>query len=212
MIKGYIIDMDGTLLDSMHIWNELGSRFLELKGITPEANLKDILAPLSINQAIKYIAETYQLKEPLDVLINEVNSLLNHIYLSEIPLKPGALEFITNCFNHHKKLCLLTANNYQATINILDKYNLTSKFDEIITCDHTTLDKRSGEAYNYAISELHLHKDECIVIEDALHAIIAAKKQGFTVWAVADQSNQDDWDEICKISDLNLKNLSEMER
>ena len=30
MIKGYIIDMDGTLLDSMHIWNELGSRFLEL--------------------------------------------------------------------------------------------------------------------------------------------------------------------------------------
>ncbi len=205
MIKGYIIDMDGTLLDSMHIWNELGSRFLELKGITPEANLKDILAPLSINQAIKYIAETYQLKEPLDVLINEVNSLLNHIYLSEIPLKPGALEFITNCFNHHKKLCLLTANNYQATINILDKYNLTSKFDEIITCDHTTLDKRSGEAYNYAISALHLHKDECIVIEDALHAIIAAKKQGFTVWAVADQSNQDDWDEICKISDLNLK-------
>ena len=197
MIKGYIIDMDGTLLDSMHIWNELGSRFLELKGITPEANLKDILAPLSINQAIKYIAETYQLKEPLDVLINEVNSLL---------------EFITNCFNHHKKLCLLTANNYQATINILDKYNLTSKFDEIITCDHTTLDKRSGEAYNYAISALHLHKDECIVIEDALHAIIAAKKQGFTVWAVADQSNQDDWDEICKISDLNLKNLSEMER
>ena len=74
------------------------------------------------------------------------------------------------------------------------------------------LDKRSGEAYNYAISALHLHKDECIVIEDALHAIIAAKKQGFTVWAVADQSNQDDWDEICKISDLNLKNLSEMER
>ena len=136
---------------------------------------------------------------------------MNHIYLSEIPLKPGALEFITNCFNHHKKLCLLTANNYQATINILDKYNLTSKFDEIITCDHTTLDKRSGEAYNYAISALHLHKDECIVIEDALHAIIAAKKQGFTVWAVADQNNQDDWDEICKISDLNLKNLSEME-
>ena len=33
MIKGYIIDMDGTLLDSMHIWNELGSRFLELKGL-----------------------------------------------------------------------------------------------------------------------------------------------------------------------------------
>ena len=38
------------------------------------------------------------------------------------------------------------------------------------------------------------------------------RDRGFTVWAVADQSNQDDWDEICKISDLNLKNLSEMER
>ena len=85
------------------------------------------------------------------------------------------MEFITNCFNHHKKLCLLTANNYQATINILDKYNLTSKFDEIITCDHTTLDKRSGEAYNYAISALHLHKDECIVIDTFAVKIIKRK-------------------------------------
>lgn len=209
MIKGYIIDMDGTILDSMHIWDELGNRFLALKNIKAEDNLKDILAPLSIKQAMTYLKNTYHLNEPLDKLIDEVNDLLNNIYINEIPLKPGVLEFINNCYKQQQKLCLLTANNYHATISILDKYSLTSKFDQIITCDNTTFDKQSGTAYQYAATALNLKIDECVVIEDALHAIKAAKKQGFTVWAVADQSNQKDWAEICQISDLNFKNLME---
>lgn len=211
MIKGYIIDMDGTILDSMHIWDELGSRFLELKNIIPQSNLKDVLAPLSIIQAVTYLKETYHLEQSIETLVNEVDNLLASIYENELSLKPGAQEFINQCYKQNKKLCLLTANNYQVTIKILDKYNLTSKFKQIITGDQTSLDKQSGEIYTYAATKLDLNKDECIVIEDAYHAIKAAKSQDFCVWAISDPSNQKDWTNICKICDAHFNDLTKME-
>lgn len=55
MIKGYIIDMDGTLLDSMEIWENAAITFLKNKGIIVDNELKNILAPLSIKEAINYI-------------------------------------------------------------------------------------------------------------------------------------------------------------
>lgn len=55
MIKGYIIDMDGTLLDSMFIWDNIVMMLLQKNGITFDDELKNILAPLSIDEALKYL-------------------------------------------------------------------------------------------------------------------------------------------------------------
>ena len=211
MINGYIVDMDGTLVDSMALWDDLGSRFLRQKHITPKANLKEILAPLSINQAITYLINEYHLSQTVSQISQEINMMLETIYTSEINLKPGAADFIEQCFKQNKKLCLLTANNYQTTIKVLNKYNLTNKFDQIITCDNVSLDKQNGAIYEYAAEQLGVLKDECIVIEDAYHAITSAKDACFKVWAVADLSNQQDWDKICQISDLYFNDMREME-
>lgn len=211
MIKGYIIDMDGTILDSMPIWDELSIRFLKHKGILANPNLKDILAPMSIDQAINYLINTYHLTQSPEELIKEVNNLLTSIYLNEVSLKPGAKEFINKCYQRNKKLCLLTANSYPVTISVLDKYGLTDKFDQIITGDSTTLDKLSGTIYEHARKALMLNNNECIVIEDAFHAISGAKRHNFVVWAVYDSSNKSNWEQICKLSDLYFNNMSEME-
>ena len=80
MIKGYIIDLDGTLLDSMFIWNNIGSRYLLSKNIIPKNNLDKILAPLSINQAIKYISKEYSLNESYQQIYQEINTLLKKRY------------------------------------------------------------------------------------------------------------------------------------
>lgn len=43
MIKGAIFDVDGTLLDSMFIWKDVGIRYVRSRGIEPEANLSEVL-------------------------------------------------------------------------------------------------------------------------------------------------------------------------
>ena len=210
MIKGYIIDLDGTLLDSMFIWNNIGSRYLLSKNIIPKNNLDKILAPLSINQAIKYISKEYSLNESYQQIYQEINTLLKKRYLIETTLKPGAKDFLIKCVKEQKKLCLLTANTLEITKTILDKYSLSKLFTKIITSEQTDLDKQNGEIYQFAAKQLKLKINECVVIEDAFHAIVSAKQAGFTVWAIYDTSNQDKWAQICTISDKYFKNIFEM--
>lgn len=211
MIKGYIIDMDGTLLDSMEIWENAAITFLKNKGIIVDNELKNILAPLSIKEAINYIKKRYYLSESLTEIQNLVLDLIEYQYLNEANLKSGVREFIKKCVLLNKKLCLLTANQRDLTIKILTKHKLIDYFNQIITCDDTSLTKQNPYIYKYAAKQLNLKINECIVIEDALHAINTAKKAGFIVWGVADQSNLKDWIKIKSISDLTFKNIKYME-
>lgn len=211
MNKGYIIDLDGTLIDSMALWDNLGRYYLQELNITPSDDLNERLAVLSIDKAIDYLINEYSLKETKTAIYQQLNNLLAKLYQNEVTLKPGVVKFLTQCKNHHKKLCLLTANTKTITNIILNKYQLTNYFDLIITCDDTKLDKQIGNIYQEAADKLKLNKKDCIVIEDAYHAIKTAKDAGFTVWAVADHSNQTSWSKICKISDKHFKSMSEME-
>lgn len=211
MIKGYILDMDGTLLDSMYIWENAATTLLLKKGIVADDEIKNILAPLSINEAIKYLKNRYSFIESVTEIQNELIKILEYQYLNDVILKPGAQDFIKNCVYAKKKLCLLTANKRNLTVEILTKHNIINYFDEIITCDDTTLTKQDGAIYRFAAQQLNLNIDECIVIEDAFHAICVAKKAGFIVWGVADESNLQDWPQIKKISDLTFKSMEFME-
>ena len=211
MIKGYIIDMDGTILDSMKIWENAAITLLKDKGIIASDDLKDILAPLSIKEAINYIKNKYYLSESVSEIQNLFLDLIKYHYLNKVNLKPGVKEFIKECSYSNKKLCLLTANQRDLTIEILIKHELINYFDQIITCNDTSLTKQNFDIYKFAAKQLNLKINECIVIEDALHAINSAKKAGFVVWGVADQSNLKDWTKIKSISDSTFENMEYME-
>lgn len=211
MIKGYIIDMDGTLLDSMYIWENAATTLLLKKGIVADDEIKDILAPLSINDAIKYLKNRYTFVESITEIQNELMAILEYQYLNEVALKPGAQDFIKNCVHSKMKLCLLTANKRNLTTKILTKHRIINYFDKIITCDDTALTKQDGAIYHFALQQLNLNIDECIIIEDALHAIYTAKKAGFTVWGIADNSNIQDWPKIKEISDFAFKSMEFIE-
>ena len=210
MIKGYIIDMDGTLLDSMFIWDNIVMMLLQKIVITFDDELKNILAPLSIDEALKYLKKRYHLSNTIPELQNELLKILEYQYLNNTTLKTGAKKFIKNCVASNKKLCLLTANKHDLTVKVLTKNNLLHYFNSIITCDDTVLTKQDSTIYQFAAKSLDLNINECIVIEDALHAICSAKKAGFIVWAVADNSNIHDWKKIRMLSDAAFNSMESM--
>ena len=178
--------MDGTLLDSMNIWENAAITLLKNRGIIVSDDLKRILAPLSIKDAINYLKNKYCFNETVSEIQKQLFDLIEYQYLNEVSLKTGVREFINKCTILNKKMCLLTAN----------KRNLT---------------KQDSDIYIYAMKKLNLNINECIVIEDALHAINTAKKAGFIVWGVADRSNLNDWIKIKSICDLAFKNMKFME-
>ena len=59
MTKAAVFDLDGVLLDSMGIWNDLGARYLRNLGVTPEEGLNEILFSMSMEQGAEYLHTHY---------------------------------------------------------------------------------------------------------------------------------------------------------
>ena len=64
--------------------------------------------------------------------------------------------------------------------------------------------------YLEALHNIDLTAEECIVFEDVLSAAQGAKSGGFTVVAVYDEASADDWPDICRIADYNIRSYSEL--
>ena len=65
MIKGIIFDIDGVVLDSMSIWNDLGARYLRSLNVEPEEGLNEILFSMSMEQGADYLKEHYNTRDCL---------------------------------------------------------------------------------------------------------------------------------------------------
>lgn len=91
MIRGAIFDLDGVLLDSMGIWNDLGARYLRGQGITPEPGLNAILFAMSMEQGAAYLKAHYPLPQSEAEIGDGIARMLADYYFYEVPAKPGQL-------------------------------------------------------------------------------------------------------------------------
>ena len=88
-MKAAIFDVDGTLLDSMSVWEDIGERYLTSQNITAEKNLRAALHTMSLEQGAAWMKEKYQLDKSISQIIEEVLKIVSDFYRFEAPLKPG---------------------------------------------------------------------------------------------------------------------------
>ena len=84
MITGAILDFDGTLFDSMHVWNKAGERYLFGKGRMPAPGLKERLKALSLFQSACCLKEDYELADSPQEIMAEINALVEEEYFKYV--------------------------------------------------------------------------------------------------------------------------------
>lgn len=211
MITGYLCDVDGTLLDSMRLWDHLAERYLQKQGIQADPAITNKLTSMTIPQAALYMKDCYDLEKRIEIILNEVYGLLNELYQYEVDLKEGVKEFMLACQAKHIKLCILSANHEQTIRLALQHFGIEDAFCYIMTCEQLNMDKTNPELYHQAIKQFGLPAEECMFVEDSLHAIAYIKEAGYAVLGVYDETNKEDWKEICEISDQTVKSLAQWE-
>ena len=88
-MKGAIFDIDGTLLDSMSMWDHAGEWYLARLGIKAEPGLGRRLLPMSMEQAARYMREQYCLAQTEAEIVSGVEETVSRYYRDEVLPKAG---------------------------------------------------------------------------------------------------------------------------
>lgn len=211
MIKAFIFDLDGVLVDTakyhFRAWkalaNEIGIDFTEkeneqLKGISRKESLELILGWANVQ-----ISEDRKL---------ELMEMKNNLYLQFVEnmnaseLLQGVKEFLIESKTLGLKIALGSAS--KNAIPILEKTNILSFFDAIVDGNHTTKSKPDPQVFRMGADLLGLKPKEAIVFEDSLAGVQAAKTGGFVAIGIGSEKVLTKADKIYKgISEIKAQTL-----
>lgn len=201
MIKGAIFDVDGTLLDSMEIWEDVGVRYLRNLGIEPEPGLSKILFPMTVTEGASYVKEHYPLEQSMEQVIEGILNTVRDFYYDEAPLKPGVKEFLAEMKRREIPMTIATSSEREHIEAAFERLGIDQYFQKIFTCSEVGVGKSQPLVYQKAAEYLGTTPEETYVFEDVLHALQTAKNAGFRTVAVYDRFSDDDQDEIKKMAD-----------
>jgi HAD superfamily hydrolase (TIGR01509 family) len=209
-IEGAIFDFDGTLLDSMFIWDRIGEDYLISRGIKPRENLSETFKSMSLLQAAEYYQNEYGLTDSTDEIMSGVNKMIEHFYIDEVLPKEGVKEFLVGLKKYNVKMCIATATDKHLVEAALRRNQMLDYFSEIFTCTGVGSGKDNHAIYLEALEHLKTRKAATLVFEDALYAVRTAKKAGFIVVGVYDKSEQKNEKTIREKSNVYIKSFAEM--
>lgn len=209
-IKGAIFDVDGTLLDSMMIWDTIGEDYLRSIGYEPRENLNETFKNMSLRQAAEYYRTEYGVTLTVDEITDGVNGMIEKFYRHEAQLKSGVAEFLTFLNDNGVKMCIATATDRYLVEASLERCGVLKYFEEIFTCGDVGHGKDEPIIFEKAIEFLGTKKSETVIFDDALYAVETAKNAGFTVAAVYDKYEKAQ-DELHSLADIFVNNFSDSE-
>lgn len=208
-MDGAIFDMDGTLLDTMPIWEHATESYLVGKGIEVKEKLSETLFTMSMKQGAAYVKEKYGLSESIEELIAATNAIVAEAYRSRAEAKPGMPEFLEKLKQQGVKMVVATSTDRIHAEAALKHTGLYDYFDRIFTCSEVGEGKAKPDIFEAAAAQLGTKRASTWVFEDALYAIKTAKKAGFRTVGLYDETSKKEQEEIQETVDIYLREITE---
>lgn len=178
-----IFDVDGTILDSMEVWNTLASQYVQSLGMVPEKNLDEIVSDMSLEQSATYLKNHYKINKQEERIISEVLNFISDFYEYEVNLMPGFKEFIS----HYDSINVIGTSCDEELVKIaLNRLAVLNYFEDIITCSKVNKSKNDPDFYLACAQVLKQRPEDVVVFEDADYCIDVARKVGFKVIKIKD--------------------------
>ena len=205
-----IFDFDGTLFDSMFIWDNVGEIYLRSLGKEPKPSMRDDVRALSLYQSACYFKQEYDLSLSVEEIMSGINQTIEHFYIHEVLPKPGVVDFLKQMQKAGIPMCIATASNRYQIEAALNRCVMKHYFDAIFTCSEVGHGKDEPIIFQKAMEYFGADRSSAVVFEDAIHAIQTAKSDGFAVVAVFDKSEKRQT-EVRDLSDCYLADFEHTE-
>ncbi len=209
-----IFDLDGTLIDSMGIWNQVDIEFLGKRGLEVTPEYLDAVKKNSSRDAAVITRRLFDLEDTPEQIMKEWDDMVSEHYRESIPLKEGVFEYLTRAKELGFSLMAATALSIDHAGPCLRRCNIYGIFNSVITLDDmgNKINKSDPAIYTRAMENAGgSDPSRVVVFEDVPACIEGAKSGGFITCAVHDPVGLGmlSWDEMASAADYSIMSFTE---
>lgn len=209
-MKGVIFDVDGTLLDSMGIWETAGIRYLKRYHIEAPEDLGRTLFAMTVEEAAGYLKQEYGLAGEIQEIIDGILDTVKEYYETEAPLKRGARSLLETLQAKGIPMAVATSSEKCHIEAAFTRLGIRPYFQRIVTCTEAGAGKQEPVVYHRAAECFSAEPEEIWVVEDALYAARTAAAAGYRTVGVYDVSSEADQEALKSFVDIYVTELTEL--
>ena len=207
--RAVIFDLDGLLADSEPWWNQIDAKLLAEYGVIYRGEYHQNVLGVSYRLAIEFYKNAFHISAPVEELMRRRGEIATEFFANRVGLFPSAKATLEQLREMKLMLAVATSSVSASARPFLERTGIRSLFSVIVTGDEIQRGKPHPDIYLSTAEKLQLVNESCLVVEDALAGIAAAKAANMRVAAIPDTRFVDPR-EYAKEADYVLRDLSEI--
>ena len=209
MLSAIIFDLDGVLADSEPWWSEIDAELLAEYGVTYRGEYHQNVVGVSYRLAVEFYKKAFGLSVATDEMMRRRGEIATEFFANRVGLFPNVKQVLEGLRRMKLHLAVATSSVSASARPFLDRHQLTGFFEVIVTGEEVERGKPAPDIYLCAAQKLGIPADACLVVEDALPGVAAAKAARMRVVAIPDRRFVGP-DEYEKKADYVLSSLKEL--
>lgn len=209
-MKGAIFDVDGTLLDSMSVWDDVLSDFYREHGTVLTDKEAESFRTMTIEESIPAIIDNLHLKSSYDELFSLFMDKGLYQYEHVLKLKNDADKYLKQLHNEGVKIAIATSGFKVHCQKAFTRLGVWDLIDACAFSSEVGVNKSNPDVYLLAAKRIQVRPEECVVFEDISSGILGAKKGNFSTCAVYDPSNVCETELLKKLADRYINGWTEL--
>ncbi len=188
--KAAIFDFDGTLIDSLGVWDDIDRRSFAKRGMSVPEIFANNTATMKPRQIADYVIERYGFTDSPEALMKEWSDMAFDAYANHLPLRKGAYNYVHYLRSQKIKMLLITTLSKRLCEPALKRTGILDCFDFLqFGEDLPEAGKHSYKTYIDIAQQIHISPEYCAVFEDSATALRSAQKANMKTYGVVDDAN-----------------------
>jgi HAD superfamily hydrolase (TIGR01509 family) len=208
VIDAVVFDLDGVLLDSEQLWDEVREEIARERGGRWHEHAQRDMMGMSSTEWSRYMHDVIGLREPPEEISAEVVRRMGERYRDGLPLLPGARAAVERLAARWP-LALASSSNRPLIDLVLDVSGLGRFFRATVSSEEVARGKPAPDVFLEAARRLAVAPKRCAVVEDSANGILAGRAAGMLVVAIPNP-HFPPGDEALAEADLVLRSLEEL--
>ena len=209
MAEAVVFDLDGVLVDSEHVWDEVREELARERGGRWHDGAQADMMGMSSVEWSRYMHEVIGLPESPAEISAEVVRRMQARYAERLPLIDGAIDAVRRLAGSFR-LALASSSNRELIDTVLDRVGLHDVFEVTVSSEEVPSGKPAPDVFLEAARRLALPPERCAAIEDSANGIRAAHAAGMRVIAIPNRRYPPPPDAL-SIADATLGSIEELD-